>query len=104
MYLLRHEQAKERNVHNMSNKTFDALKWVVMVVIPTLTTAYTGFAGIWGLPYAEEVAKTSAVVCTMLGALLGISTIQYNKKIDEGEENIGPFINRNISMRRLIFN
>ena len=28
----------------------------------------------------------------------------YEHLIDEGEENIGPFINRNISMRRLIFN
>ena len=28
----------------------------------------------------------------------------YEHLIDEGEENIGPFINRNISMRRLILN
>jgi len=64
----------------LNNKIYDALKWVVMVVIPALTTAYVGLSGIWGWPYATEVAKTSAVICTLLGALLGISTAQYNKQ------------------------
>lgn len=63
----------------LSNKWYDALKWIVMIAIPALTTAYVGLSGVWGWPYAEEVAKTSAVICTLLGALLGISTAQYNK-------------------------
>lgn len=63
----------------MNNKVYDVLKWIVMIVIPALTTAYVGLAAIWGFPYAEEVAKTSAVVCTLLGTLLGISNAQYNK-------------------------
>jgi hypothetical protein len=64
----------------LNNKIYDALKWIVMVVIPALTTAYVGLSGIWGWPYATEVAKTSVVICTLLGALLGISTAQYNKQ------------------------
>ena len=63
----------------MSNKMYDILKWVTMIVLPALATAYVGLASIWGWPYADEVAKTTAVVCTLLGALLGISTAQYNK-------------------------
>lgn len=63
----------------LNNKVYDALKWIVMIVIPAVTTAYVGLAAIWHFPYAEEVAKTSAVICTLLGALLGISTHQYNK-------------------------
>lgn len=63
----------------LPNNVYDVLKWVVMIVIPAVTTAYVGLAAVWGWPYAEEVAKTSAVVCTLLGALLGISTAQYNK-------------------------
>ena len=62
----------------LSNKAYDVLKWLVMICIPALTTAYVGLAAIWSFPYAEEVAKTSAVICTLLGALLGISTAQYN--------------------------
>ena len=64
----------------LSNRVYDILKWCVMIAFPALTTAYVGLSGIWGWPYAEEVAKTSAVVCVLLGALLGISTAQYNKQ------------------------
>ena len=70
----------------LSNKVYDALKWIVMIAIPALTTAYVGLSGIWGWPYAEKVAKTSAVVCVLLGALLGISTAQYNKQEPPDEE------------------
>lgn len=63
----------------LPDKVYDVLKWVVMICIPAVTTAYVGLSAVWGWPYAEEVAKTSAVVCTLLGALLGISTAQYNK-------------------------
>lgn len=63
----------------LNDKVYDALKWLVMIVLPALTTAYVGLAAIWGFPCAEEVSKTSAVVCTLLGALLGISTAEYNK-------------------------
>lgn len=64
----------------LSNKMYDVLKWVTMIVLPALATAYVGLASIWGWPYADEVAKTTAVVCTLLGSLLGISTAQYNKQ------------------------
>lgn len=64
----------------LSSFWYDTLKWVTMIVLPALATAYVGLASIWGWPYADEVAKTTAVVCTLLGALLGISTAQYNKK------------------------
>lgn len=63
----------------LPNEVYDILKWVVMICIPAVTTAYVGLSAVWGWPYAEEVAKTSAVVCTLLGALLGISTAEYNK-------------------------
>ena len=63
----------------LSNRVYDVLKWVTMIVLPALATAYVGLASIWGWPYADEVAKTTAVVCALLGTLLGISTAQYNK-------------------------
>jgi hypothetical protein len=63
----------------LSSKVYDILKWITMICIPALTTAYVGLSAVWGRPYATEVAKTSAVICTLLCALLGISTAQYNK-------------------------
>ena len=69
----------------LPDKVYDVLKWITLVVIPALATAYVGFAAIWGWPYADEIAKTAAVICTLLGALLGISTAQYNKEEHDGE-------------------
>ena len=66
----------------LNNRVYDILKWITMIAIPALTTAYVGLSAVWGWPYATEVAKTSAVICTLLGALLGISTAQYNKGSD----------------------
>ena len=61
----------------LPDKLYDVLKWITMIVIPAFATAYVGLAGVWAWPYADEVAKTAAVVCTLLGALLGISTATY---------------------------
>lgn len=64
------------------DKMYDILKWVDLVCIPALTTAYVGLAQIWSFPYPQEIATTSAILCTLIGALLGISSSQYYKNID----------------------
>ena len=69
----------------LPDKVYDVLKWLVCIVIPALTTAYVGLSAVWGWPYAEPIAKTSAIVCTLLGAVLGISTINYNKQPPDEE-------------------
>ena len=63
----------------LSNKVYDILKFIAQIVLPAAGTLYFALAGIWGWPYADAIAKTAAVVCTLIGALLGISTAQYNK-------------------------
>ena len=61
------------------DRVYDALKWIVLVCIPALTTAYVGLDAVFGWGYADIVAKVSAIVCTLIGALIGISTAEYNK-------------------------
>lgn len=63
----------------MSNKTYDILKFIAQIVLPALGALYFGLSRIWGLPYGEQIVGTITVVDTFLGALLGISTAQYNK-------------------------
>lgn len=70
---------------NMSNKTYDILKWIAMYLLPAAGTLYFALAGIWNLPYGEQVVGTITAVDTFLGVLLGISTSQYNKSVDEKE-------------------
>lgn len=63
----------------LNDSLYTLLKWITLIVIPALSAAYTGLAAVWGWPYAGEIAKTATVICTLLGALLGISTAQYYK-------------------------
>lgn len=62
----------------LSNKQYDILKWVALVLLPALGSLYFGLAGIWGFPYGEQIVGTITVVDTFLGVILGISTVQHN--------------------------
>ena len=66
----------------MSNKLYDVLKWIAMVVIPAVGTLYFALAGIWGWPYGEQIVGTLTAIDTFMGIVLGISANQY-KKISE---------------------
>ncbi len=70
----------------MSNQVYDVLKWVAQILLPAIATLYFALAQLWGFPYGEEVVGTVAAIDTFLGALLGISTHQYNKE-DTDEED-----------------
>ena len=67
----------------MSNKAYDVLKWVAMYLLPALGTLYFALASIWGLPYGEQIVGTITAIDTFLGVILGISTSQYNKRVDK---------------------
>lgn len=63
----------------MSNKVYDVLKYIAQIVLPAGGTLYFALASIWGLPYGEEVVGTITAVDAFLGALLMISSANYNK-------------------------
>ena len=63
----------------MTNKTYDVLKFFAQIILPAAGTLYFALANIWGLPLGEEVVGTITAVDAFLGAILGISTAQYNK-------------------------
>lgn len=67
----------------MNDKVYDVLKWIAMYLLPALGTLYFALAGIWGLPYGEQIVGTITAVDTFLGVILGISTVQYNKRVDK---------------------
>ena len=70
----------------MSNKVYDILKCIAQIVLPAIGTLYFALAKIWGFPYAAEIVGTISAVDAFLGAVLGISTMQYNKEEPPLEE------------------
>lgn len=62
----------------LSNRLYDILKWICLILIPALTTLYVTLDSIFGWGYGSIVAKVSSAVCVCIGGIIGISTAQYN--------------------------
>lgn len=73
----------------MSDKTYDVLKWIQRLLLPALATLYLALGAIWKdiiyLPYPEQVAATITAIDTFLGVILGISSANYYKELQETE-------------------
>lgn len=61
------------------DKLYDILKWVCLVCIPALTSFFCVLDAVFSWGYSDTVAKISAALCTLIGALIGISTAEYRK-------------------------
>lgn len=78
----------------LSNKVYDALKWITQYLLPGFGTLYFALAEIWGLPFAKEIVGTTTAFVAFLGLLLGLSKAVYvnTGKIYDGELQVtqGP--------------
>ena len=63
----------------LSNKIYDIFKFIAQIVLPALATLYLALAGIWKLPFGEQISGTIMAIDTFLGVLLGISSSNYKK-------------------------
>lgn len=69
-----------RKMQILNDKWYDVLKWVAIVCLPALSTFIVVLGKIWGWgDIANMVGQTITACAVLLGALLGISTIQYKK-------------------------
>lgn len=69
----------------LNNDTYNILKWVALIALPALATLVITVAKIWGLPYGVEIGATITAIDAFLGALLGISTANYNKALKQAQ-------------------
>lgn len=63
----------------LNDKIYNILKYLAQIVLPAIATLYLALAGIWNLPFGEQVSGTIMAIDTFLGVLLGISSANYNK-------------------------
>lgn len=68
-----------------SNSTYDKLKWLCTILLPAAATLYFTLSQIWNFPYGEQVVGTLAAISTFIGVCIGISTANYNKEMNNGE-------------------
>lgn len=63
----------------LKNEIYDVLKWLVLIVFPAISTFYGTVAPLFGWYDPGVVAQVISAVCVLVGALIGISTAEYNK-------------------------
>lgn len=61
----------------MSNKTYDALKYVALIIIPALATFVSAVGIVWGVPHTNDATMTITAFGVFLGSILGISSKNY---------------------------
>lgn len=61
----------------MTNKTYDALKYVALIIIPALATFVNAIGIVWGVPHTNDVTMTITAFGVFLGATLGISSANH---------------------------
>lgn len=81
-----HDEAQKEEDHMkdntrpfLTNRTYDALKFIALIALPALGSFYFALAGIWSLPNPDKVVGTIVVVDTLLGSLLGLSSKVYDQ-------------------------
>lgn len=72
----------------LSNRTYDIIKWVALVVIPASATLVLTVGKIWMLPYYDNIAATITAFGLFLAAIIGVSASQYNNMLNS-EHNEG---------------
>ena len=73
----------------MPDKLYDVLKWVALILCPTLSAGYYEIGIIWNWPYVVEIPKTITEIGLVIGALIGISQLAINKERSEQNEAEG---------------
>lgn len=71
----------------LPDKIYNILKWICLICLPALAVLYFTLAKIWGLPYEAEIPATINAIAVFIGALIGISQINYNKEGNKNEND-----------------
>lgn len=67
----------------LENKVYDVLKWLALIALPALATLVSVVLPLWNIVdegTTTAIVGTITAVATFLGALLGVSTMKYNKQ------------------------
>ena len=64
----------------LSSRMYTFLTWFCLIALPGLAVFYGVMADTWNLPYGEQIVTTLNALGTLLGVLIGVSTVNFNKE------------------------
>ena len=66
----------------LSNKQYDIIKWVVILLLPALSVLVGTLGQAYGFVHTDLAVTTINAVTVFLGVITGVSTYQHNKEED----------------------
>lgn len=69
----------------MSNKTYDILKIVAIIVLPSIQTLYVGLAQIWGFGFGEQINATIQLIIGAINVILGAALVKSSADYHKGD-------------------
>lgn len=76
----------------LSDKQYNVLKWVGLIVLPAIATLVKAVFPVWGLPYADAIATTCTALGVFVGTLIGVSQANMKPELDADEEAVVEFV------------
>lgn len=67
---------------NISNKTYDTMKFIALILLPGTATLYYALSQVWGWGYGGEVIATVTALDTFFGLLLSKLSSDYQNEVD----------------------
>lgn len=68
----------------ISNKTYDTLKNIALLVIPFIAFVST-LCTIWDVPYSQQITATLVALDTLLGAFIKLASMSYEERLEEAK-------------------
>ena len=67
----------------LSNKTYNRLKWFITIFLPAFMGLVAGFGALGFIPNAEVIVAAIGLIGTFLGSLINVSSKNYNNSKEE---------------------
>ena len=67
----------------LSNKTYNRLKWFITIFLPAFMGLVAGFGALGFIPNAEVIVAAIGLIGTFLGSLINVSSKNYNNREEE---------------------
>lgn len=67
----------------MNDKTYNVIKWVVIIVLPAFSSLVGGLGKAYGWESTDLAVLTINAVAVFFGAVTGVSALNYNKQQKE---------------------
>lgn len=71
----------------LNNKVYDFLKWLCLICLPAFSVFYAALDSAFGWGNVQLVTTIVAAVGAFIGSLIGVSTAEYKKDVQNDAES-----------------